>query len=167
MPDLVNVSVIAADVNGVFEEIKTFLENLLENVTIEHIGSTSVEGSITKGDVDVAVIVAQGGIASVRAKLDTCFQHHPKMAPRINFVSYCGYWGGIEFGLQVHERDDPEFNFVEWRDRLRSSHQLLEEYNALKSGCRHLSRAEYTKSKTKFIEECLLPKTDIPQIQRF
>jgi GrpB-like predicted nucleotidyltransferase (UPF0157 family) len=155
MMELVDTSSQWGKFERLFQEIKFQIALAAPHARIEHIGSTSILGALTKGDLDIAVIVERSILATVKAELDKHFVHNKRMPPTATFVSYCGVIEEVEFGIQLYSADDGDFDFVEWREALRNSPALLDNYNHLKKN--HFTRGalEYQRAKTSFIEENL------------
>jgi GrpB-like predicted nucleotidyltransferase (UPF0157 family) len=53
----------------VFDAHRSAIEALLPRARIEHVGSTAVPGSVTKGDLDVCVIVEPAGFSEADARM--------------------------------------------------------------------------------------------------
>jgi GrpB-like predicted nucleotidyltransferase (UPF0157 family) len=131
---LVREEEIRSRVAFAFESTGERLAELLPGARIEHVGSTAVEGSLTKGDLDVCVIVPAGELADATATLAHSFQiHQPEnwtegmasfVAPSIE---------GVEVGVQLVVSGGPDERwFVGWRERLRSDPNLRVRYDRLK-----------------------------------
>ena len=57
--EFIDEPAIRSTVSAVFEGLNAMLTALLPEARIEHIGSTSIPGSVTKGDLDICVQVEQ------------------------------------------------------------------------------------------------------------
>ena len=57
------------DVAAAYEEVGGALRALLPRACLNHVGSTSVPGSLTKGDLDVCVLVSAAAFADADAAL--------------------------------------------------------------------------------------------------
>lgn len=142
----------------IFEVEKESLRNALgiDAERIEHVGSTSIPGMLSKPILDIAVLVDS---------LDTAEEWKDTLAK-------IGYWyKGIEPDLPdrrffakgprekrtvyLHVVNKHEFDsLLKFRDRLRSSLSLVEEYASLKRDLadKHKDNRDiYTRSKNDFI----------------
>ena len=146
-----------------FRETTSYIVNCLERqlnellpiAIIEHIGSTSVHGAVTKGDVDIQVAVEAEDFDSSKQILDRHFTHNPEMQPTSTFVSYSGKLESTEFGIQLICTGESEFKFVELREKLKNSPDLLKKYNSIKKANSSGNIDEYRKAKSDFIEYVL------------
>ena len=146
-----------------FRETTSYIVNCLERQLnellpigiIEHIGSTSVHGAVTKGDVDIQVAVEAEDFDSSKQILDRHFTHNPEMQPTSTFVSYSGKLESTEFGIQLICTGESEFKFVELREKLKNSPDLLKKYNSIKKANSSGNIDEYRKAKSDFIEYVL------------
>lgn len=137
-------------VNALSNEILS----LLPTAQIEEIGSTAIPNSLTKGDVDLVVIVKKALFSVAKKKLDVAFEsNHMEGIPY--FYSYAGTRFGIEFGIQLSIEEEQSFRFVEFRDLLRASPALVDQYNIIKKEASNLSMEEYRAKKNEFIESVL------------
>jgi GrpB-like predicted nucleotidyltransferase (UPF0157 family) len=133
------------------------LAGLLPGSEVEHIGATSVPGSLTKGDVDLLVRVPAEDFGPAVETLGTRYRRHypeewtptlasfkeqPEQELPVGILLVVA--GGVNDRL-----------FIEWRDRLRSEPELLERYNAFKAEHADLEYQPYTDAKGKLIEEHL------------
>lgn len=134
-------------------------------VSVEHVGSTSVPGCGGKGIIDLMLMYRVGGLAAARDALDRSgFQHQisrdpfPEERPmRVAAVQY----GGTEFRTHVHviAADSPEVTeFRVFRDALHRNPELVAAYTARK---REILAAgitdalDYTESKGAFCQKVL------------
>jgi GrpB-like predicted nucleotidyltransferase (UPF0157 family) len=139
-----------------YAEVRDRLAPALPNALIEHIGSSSIAGAISKGDLDVFVGVPRGEFEAAREtirglgfqeKLDTL--RTPQLWP---FVAP-GY--PIDVGIQLVERGSRFEFFRRFRDLLNRDPALLQRYNALKRASVPLDEQEYRARKSAFIEDVL------------
>ncbi len=131
---LVREEEIRERVNGLFARRRAELDALLPEARIEHIGSTAVPGSLTKGDLDICVIVeAEEFDAAARALTERFAIHQPEnwSATLASFTAPAE--DGIDVGVQLVPADSAdERHFVGWRDRLRADPELRARYDELK-----------------------------------
>jgi GrpB-like predicted nucleotidyltransferase (UPF0157 family) len=131
---LVREEEIRERVAGVFARWRAELEGMLLGARIEHVGSTAVPGSLTKGDLDICVIVECEEFERASRVLAERFEiHQPEnWSPTLaSFIAPTE--DGIDVGVQLVPAGSPdELHFVGWRDRLRADPKLRARYDELK-----------------------------------
>ena len=143
----------AESMESVLKYISSRIGELVPDARIEHIGSSSIPGALSKGDVDLLVLVEAKDFQNAKSSLDSEFSHNPGMSPEANFVSYSGTYLDTDFGIQLAADLDGKFRFLELRDKLRESPDLLERYNRVKIENSAKPMPEYRKAKADFIHE--------------
>jgi GrpB-like predicted nucleotidyltransferase (UPF0157 family) len=131
---LVREEEIRERVAAIFARRREELEEMLPGARVEHVGSTAVPGSLTKGDLDICVIVAPeefepaGRVLAERFRIHQPENWSPTLA---SFVAPPE--DGIDVGVQLVPAGSPdERTFVGWRDRLRADPELRARYDDLK-----------------------------------
>jgi GrpB-like predicted nucleotidyltransferase (UPF0157 family)/mannose-6-phosphate isomerase-like protein (cupin superfamily) len=123
----------------VARRVGSLIEEVLEGVVVEHIGSTAAPGCAGKGVVDLMVLYPPGRLATVRDALDRLgFQRQtgrdpfPEERPmRVGSIQH----DDTRFQLHAHviAADSPEAAVLRnFRDRLRADPRLQDRYVALK-----------------------------------
>ena len=140
-------------VNKTFEEQKVRIRQLLPYADVQHIGSTSVTNSITKGDLDVVV----------RVKKEE-FKEAVELLKSIYDINQSDNWSdtlasfkdddtlGIDFGAQLVVKDSKSDDFVKLRDVLIEHPELVEELNNIKAKHNGKAMKEYRKEKADFFQ---------------
>lgn len=119
---------------------------------IEHIGSTSIPGSITKGDLDISVRVPASRFEDALSLLDTCCERHEESHNTEEYQPYLCHIENQQVGIQLFISGSVyEKRFLFWRDALSNNPRLLEQYNDLKVAYHGRSMSEYRDAKSKFI----------------
>jgi GrpB-like predicted nucleotidyltransferase (UPF0157 family) len=133
------------------------IELVLEDVEIEHIGSTAVPGALTKGDLDLLVSVPEPRFSSAIDSLKDLYVVDQPENWSSTFASFRHEpEGDIPVGVQVViAGSGDESLFLEWRDRLRSDAGLLERFNAFKRDQEGTDPDSYVEAKALFIESVL------------
>ncbi|KKS86119.1 MAG: hypothetical protein UV60_C0003G0037 [Parcubacteria group bacterium GW2011_GWA2_43_11] len=134
-----------------FKEEKDHILTLCPNALVEHVGATSIPGSLTLGDLDIQIRVTAQDFQSTCEKIKSIYyENHP-------------YLWTSEFAL-FHKKDHPDMpmsimvtiidtrfdEFYKTRDLLKKDKDMLEKYNTLKSQFEGKSLEEYKKSKREF-----------------
>lgn len=151
VPPLRHFSEIQDQIESTFNWLETEIRVLLPAAIIEHIGSSAVPGSLTKGDVDVMVQVEASQFTTARSALDSRFSYNPEMPPEDEFVSYSGEYQGMDFGIQLVSGNDDQFGFLRWREALKADSELLAKYNRIKQSRADSDMEAYRAAKSALI----------------
>jgi GrpB-like predicted nucleotidyltransferase (UPF0157 family) len=123
---------------------------------VEHVGSSAIPGAVSKGDLDICVLVAPEvhgeAVAALQSsgytiKADTLRTPELCMleSPRQDF----------DVALQVVAEGSKFEFFLHFRDSLRGNPGLVQEYNQLKLQYYDRPANEYREAKAKFISSVL------------
>lgn len=132
------------------------IKRLLPNAVVEHIGSSAIPRAVSKGDLDICVLVAQSDHApsagtligyGYAEKLDTLRNEQLCMLEWHN--------AGEMHAVQLVAQGSPFEMFIAFRDALLARPALVDEYNQVKLNAAHLSATEYRAAKAIFIERVL------------
>ena len=144
------------EVSRLYEEVREKVHQLLPNARLEHIGASAVPGAISKGDLDVFVGVDRKEVEiaiarlehnGYRVKADT-FRSESLCMLEIDAYEY-------PVALQVVANGSEFEMFLTFRDALRNSKVLLQEYNQMKHLSKGMSENAYRAKKSAFIENVL------------
>jgi GrpB-like predicted nucleotidyltransferase (UPF0157 family) len=151
--DLVREEEIRERVAVVFEDRRSAIAALLPGARIEHVGSTAVPGSLTKGDLDICVSVAAEGFASATQTLSAHYAVHQPENWTPCFASFLApAVEEIDVGVQLVVAGGPEEEwFIGWRERLRVDPGLLARYDRCKSKHRGAPVEVYREAKERLI----------------
>ncbi|TXK85767.1 GrpB family protein [Paenibacillus sp. N3.4] len=146
-----------------FKQEKAHIGNVLGDnaISIEHIGSTSVEGLMAKPIIDIAVAVRD--LNDADSFVEPLMTIGYEYVPKVDFIRRRffrkGEWRKGTHHLHVYEITSNEWrNNLLFRDYLRSSPVLLNQYAELKKQLAKYhsnNRNEYTKSKAPFIQRVI------------
>jgi GrpB-like predicted nucleotidyltransferase (UPF0157 family) len=139
-----------------FERCSAELRQLLPFAEIEHIGSTAIPGTLTKGDLDILVRVSTSE-QLVRADelLAQRYQRNTGSDRNFEFSSFKNEDLDPPLGIQVVLKDSAYDQFIKFRDLLRASPALVKAFNDLKAKFEGCSMDEYRTAKTGFIQSIL------------
>ncbi len=140
----------------VFRHVSDELARAIPGARIEHIGSSAVSGAISKGDLDVCVIVAVGKLPETLATLKTL--GYTEKMDTLRTPQLCMLVSSrrdIDLALQVIEAGSEFEFFLHFRDALRVDPTLAEMYNQVKLDSAHLGEDGYRDAKSRFIEQVL------------
>ena len=146
---------IASRVLTLFEELRAMLAAVLPAAGIEHVGSTAIPGAVTKGDLDVCVLVDASAFREADRVLAERFARNVGSYQSESLSSFVDDSRPIPVGVQLVVRGGAEDFFVRWRDLVRRSPQVLSDYNQLKHEWHGGSHEGYRAAKSQFIEDTL------------
>jgi GrpB-like predicted nucleotidyltransferase (UPF0157 family) len=117
------------------------------------VGSTAVPGSLTKGDLDICVLVPADDFDSAATALAHRYRIHQPENWTEAFASFIAPPDdGIDIGVQLTIEDGTgEDWFIGWRERLRSDPSLQTRYDRLKQENATGSAAHYRAAKERLI----------------
>jgi GrpB-like predicted nucleotidyltransferase (UPF0157 family) len=132
------------------------LRRLLPRARIEHVGSTAVPGSITKGDLDICVIVTASEFPEAVAHLDLGYARNTGSDWTTEFAAFASREREpVDVGVQLVVEGSSADIFVRWRELLIADGQVRSEYDRLKLRHEGGSMDAYRREKSAFIREAL------------
>ncbi len=135
-----------------FHELRIRVATLLRDARIEHIGSTSTPGAITKGDLDICVLVERSDFREADRILGEHFLRNVGSDQTESLSSFVDDSKAVPVGVQLVVSGGREDFFVRWRDLLRRSPEVLSAYNDLKRRWHSRPHDGYRRAKSLFIE---------------
>ncbi len=138
-----------------FEKLRVELEAWVPGADIQHVGSTAILGSLTKGDLDVQVRVVASKYSPAKERLSRVFQ-----------VNLGGFAADAAISFEDH-RSEPHVGIhltiiggsadIQWRfrDILQASELLRREYDDLKRQFDDKSMSSYRAAKERFVTRVL------------
>ncbi|SRR6266496_4980642 len=145
--------------------LRDLIRGELQDVEVEHVGSTSVPGCAGKGHIDLMVLYSEGAIDATKAGLaalgfqpQTSRDPFPEGRPmRVGRFAY----HGKDYPVHAHviAMNSPEVEALRWfKEMLKTDARLLEEYVEVKKGILAAGvsdSVEYAISKSAFVEGVL------------
>lgn len=140
----------------VFEEQKTRILTAIPEAEIHHVGSTSIRGSITKGDLDINIRVKSENFFAAVEALKQMYEINQPENWDDDYASFKDDDSfEIDFGAQLVIVDSHHDFFTKQRDLLNSNPDLIEEYNKMKLKFENQDMDDYRKEKGVFFEKLL------------
>ena len=140
----------------IYRRLSLRIREVLPEAVIEHIGSSSVPGLISKGDLDVYVgvdfTVFEESIQKMESLGFTIKQNTLRTDSLCPFVSLDEQ---LDIGIQLVANGSQFESFLTFRELLLSSNELRTDYNNLKISASKLTDNEYRQVKSRFIESVL------------
>jgi len=134
-----------------FDRLAAQIRSLCPAARIEHVGSTAVPESWTKGDLDVCVIVLAGDFETAEKALASRFPRNTGSTAETNFASFLAPEPGIQLVVEGSALD----LFCRFRDLLRANAGLRAEYDTVKQAHAAAGTDGYREAKRRFIEQAL------------
>lgn len=130
------------------------LERLVPWAERAEVGSTAVDGLLTKGDLDWLVRVPASRFPEARRALDRALPRNPD---QLSNAQYQGYQvpSPLDLAVQLTVAGGPYDDFLPFLEALRADAALREAYNALKRRHDGQPMAEYRAAKSAFVREVL------------
>ena len=142
----------------IFTEVKKQLLKDLPDVEIEHIGASSVDGLVSKGDLDILVVVEASEFEPTKLKLER-LGYRPKekgetlVTAELQPFDVTGY--PIDVAIQLIASGSRFEFFRVFKKWLQRSEYYRDEYNRIKRENASAGDEAYKKAKSIFIEEVL------------
>ncbi|MCY8232498.1 GrpB family protein [Priestia endophytica] len=133
-----------------FLEEKAKLKVLLSHAEIHHVGSTAIPGSLTKGDVDIQVIVNQEDFNSAKEILVKYYDINSGSVSDDTFISFKDDNRNPPLGIQLTVRNSSLDIFWKITDVLRENENLRQQYNQIKREFNGESMEKYREAKARF-----------------
>lgn len=143
------------EISLLFEKVKQELEALMPGSDVQHVGSTAVPGSLTKGDLDVQVRVNASQFSFAKEILCEIYTVNDGGFVASDAISFerCHEKPSVGIHLTVIDGScDIQWKF---RDLMLSSASLRQEYDDLKYRFEGGSMEEYRNAKAVLVERFL------------
>lgn len=142
-------------VGQLFARVEAQLRALLPGSDIQHVGSTAIPGSLTKGDLDVQIRVASDKYEAGKEALSKLYPTNLGGFASEDAVSFEDYSSQPSLGVHLTVIDGSADIQWRFRDLLVASAALREEYDQLKRRFDGGSMAKYRDAKAVFVERVL------------
>ena len=149
----VQVDSIAAQIESVYQKVHDKIHSLTPSANIKHIGSTSIPDSLSKGDLDVLVLVNSANFKEAEKILNSHFQQNTGTQATPYFHSYTANDYAIEIGIQLKSKESKWPCFLQWQKRLLEDAIVRNEYDDLKRNFEGKLMQEYRDAKERLIEK--------------
>ena len=138
-----------------FRQVEARLRSLVPSADVQHVGSTAIPGSLTKGDLDVQVRVVASEYAAAKEKLSKIYATNVGGFASDDAISFADY--GTQPSLGVHLTVIGGTADIQWkfRDLLIESADLREQYDQLKRQFDGGSMDNYREAKAEFVSRVL------------
>ncbi|AMO33367.1 GrpB family protein [Lysinibacillus sphaericus] len=131
---------------------KNKIKMLLPDVDIQHVGSTAIPNSITKGDLDIQVRVYANEFAKAVELLSNLYEINEESIKTDTFRAFKDDTTSPPLGVQLTVID-ADFDFLwKFREVLLANKNYREEYDNLKKEYEGKSMDEYREAKDEFFQ---------------
>ena len=151
----ISEAVVRERVGSAFARHRQRLARLLPYADAQHIGSTAVLGSLTKGDLDIQLRVTAERFARADAILASHYERNVASAHSPTFSSFKDDSDDPPLGLQLTVAGGPDDFFCQLRDYLIAHPEANERYNNLKRRFEGALMTDYRIAKSDFLEVLL------------
>ncbi|GMQ46682.1 GrpB family protein [Vibrio sp. 10N] len=140
---------------SLYRQYETKIATLLPAARIEHIGASSIPNVLSKGDLDILVGVNGDELEKAVKLLSTLGFNEKSDTLRTLELCMLESSSGEDVAFQVVANGSEFDLFVSFRDKLRGSPELVQQYNELKKSCVGWSHEKYRQKKSVFIQRVL------------
>ena len=134
-----------------FEELRRELLTIVPDADIEHVGSTAVPESLTKGDLDVQVRIGELEYSAAKERLCQLYDVNVGGFATDDAISFQDYSSDPHVGIHLTVKGGSADIQHRFRDRLRLSESLRDDYDNLKRRFEGKSMSKYRDAKEKFV----------------
>lgn len=140
-----------------YESVAENLNLIAPFAKVEHIGSSSVPGAISKADLDICMIV---GVAQLEEVVQTLKRHgYTEKSDTLRTEELCMLVCNLpdnDHAVQVVASGSQfEEFFISFRNLLQAKPELVAQYNQVKRESVGLGSAQYREAKSRFISAVL------------
>lgn len=156
MTRLLEPSNYQAQAVSVFTTVATEVSRLLPDAQLEHIGASAIPGAVSKGDLDICVLVTPQAHAQAVQKLEAA--GYAIKTDTMRTPALCMLLSprtDMDVALQVVAKGSEFEFFLHFRDALRADPALVEQYNQLKTRFATSGEERYRAEKSRFITAVL------------
>ncbi|MFZ2205385.1 MAG: GrpB family protein [Minisyncoccia bacterium] len=141
-------------IHCIFEGEKSLILKSLPHADIQHVGGTSISGSITKKELDIQIRVEPGKFEETILffKKSSHKPHHKELWTETFFIM-TGEINRIPIDYIITVINSKEDHYFKSRDYLRNNKEALNKYNNLKLLYAGKPYNDYRKAKQKFFCE--------------
>jgi GrpB-like predicted nucleotidyltransferase (UPF0157 family) len=144
------------DAERAFALIRAAVIRALPFAHVEHVGSSSIPGAISKGDIDICVSVDADRHQDATLTLEQMgYTTKPDTLRTSELCMLQSLRTDLDVALQVIAKGSKFEFFMTFRDALRNDPLLVQKYNEMKLFHSTLDVVQYRAAKIKFIEAVL------------
>ena len=140
-----------------FDALAEELALVFPAARLEHVGASAIPGAISKGDLDLALLVEPGAHGAAVARLQALGWRIKGDTLRTEALCMLirPEAGAMDIAIQVVALGSEFEFFLRFRDALRADTGLVEQYNQIKRDFADAGEGAYRAAKSRFIEQVL------------
>ncbi|MGX9135008.1 GrpB family protein [Rummeliibacillus sp. JY-2-4R] len=138
-----------------FFKHKALIEKLLPEADVQHVGSTAIPNSITKGDLDIQVRVNVNIFPNAVKELAKLYESNEGSVKTETFRAFKDDSTVPPVGVQLTVINSDFDFFWKFRDVLLMNDNYRKEYDNLKRKYEGMEMADYREAKNKFFEKVM------------
>lgn len=142
-------------VERLFEEQKERIQSLLPEADIQHIGSTAIQNSMTKGDLDIQVRISAERFPMAVDRLSRVYDTNEGSTHTATFAAFKDDSLDPPLGVQLTVIGGEEDFFWKLRDFFKARDNYRQQYDDLKRQFEGRSMDDYITAKGQFIERLM------------
>lgn len=139
--------------SALFEATVSALRERMPWAEFHHVGSTAVPGSLTKGDLDIAVRVPADRFGEAEAELASAFERNTGSDRTDDFAAFEDNDVQPHLGIQLVVKGSEADTFHTWVRQLTTDDSLRSDYDELKRQHQGGEMANYRAAKAAFIQQ--------------
>ena len=139
--------------SSLFDATVSALRERIPWAEFHHVGSTAVPGSLTKGDLDIAVRVPASRFREAESELESAFDRNSGSDQTNDFAAFEDRDIQPHLGIQLVAKGSEADNFHTWVERLRADARLRSDYDELKRQYQGAEMSAYRAAKSAFIQQ--------------
>ncbi len=139
--------------NRIFANEKKRILKLLPFADVQHIGSTAIPNSLTKGDLDINIRVKKDKLVEARSVLEKNYMPNKLNVWSDESASFEDYNYELHLRIQLSTIGTKYDDFISLRDKLLHNPSFVESYNRLKRKHEGKSMKVYRREKSAFLEK--------------
>lgn len=147
-----------------FLKHRSLIRRLLPDADIQHIGSTAIPGSMTKGDLDIQVRVEAALFPIAVQRLSTLYKLNEGSTQTDSFRAFKDDSENPPLGVQLTVIDSEYDFFWKFRNILLMNDKYQKQYDDLKKNYEGKDMEHYREAKSEFFEK-LMATPEYKQIE--
>lgn len=150
-----NEELIRAEVEKIYHTQRSLILTSIVEADVQHVGSTAVPGSLTKGDLDIQVRVQPETFATASKVFSSIYDVNKESDCTECFMAFKKEGLQFDLGIQLSVIHSPYDIFWKIRDFFLKHKEWNVRYNALKTSFQNKNMSDYRSAKNAFFERLI------------
>jgi GrpB-like predicted nucleotidyltransferase (UPF0157 family) len=143
------------DAEKTFTSQRELIQGLIPNADVQHVGSTAIPNSLTKGDIDIQIRVSKVQFTQAVEALSTVYESNEGSVKTNEFRAFKDDANTPPLGIQLTVKGSELDFFWKFRDVLLQNNQYRIEYDELKRSFEGLEMEAYREAKNLFFSKIM------------